>query len=64
MREKVEDTQKKMSQEDFENVKLFPILKEAYELYHELDMKIEEAERKVKSIQKQKTLMKETKKKA
>ena len=39
LKERVEDTQKKMNQEDFENVKILPLLKEAYELYAELDSK-------------------------
>lgn len=63
LKEKVEDTQKKMAQEDFENIKLLPILKEAYDLYAELDGKKEEAERKVQKIQKAKLAMKETMKK-
>jgi hypothetical protein len=50
LKERVEDTQKKMIQEDFENVKILPILKEAYELYAELDTKKEEAEKKVRKI--------------
>jgi hypothetical protein len=49
-----------MNQEDFENVKIVPILKEAYELYAELDSKKAEAEKKVKKIQKAKKEMKET----
>jgi hypothetical protein len=48
LKERVEDTQKKMNQEDFENIKILPILKEAYELYAELDSKKEDAEKKVR----------------
>jgi uncharacterized membrane protein len=34
MKEDVKDKQKEMPSEDFENIKLMPILKEAYDLFH------------------------------
>ena len=37
MKETVADTQKDMHPEDFENIKLTPILKEAYELWAKLN---------------------------
>ena len=60
LKERVEDTQKKMAQEYFENAKLLPILREAYDLYAELEGKKEQAEKKIKAIQKAKVSMKET----
>ena len=40
-----------MPSEDFENTKLLPILKEAYDLFHELDSRKTEAEQKIKKIE-------------
>ena len=37
MKETVADTQKNMHPEDFENIKLTPILKEAFELWAKLN---------------------------
>jgi hypothetical protein len=37
MKETVADTQKDMHPEDFENIKLTPIIKEAYELWAKLN---------------------------
>lgn len=62
MKESVVDNQKGMAQEDFENQKLLPILKEAYELLSELTARKDEANRKVKQIEKAKKEMLQTKK--
>ena len=51
-----------MASEDFENQKLFPILKEAYDLLSELTARKEEANKKVKQIEKTKKEMLQTKK--
>jgi len=51
LREGVADKQDKMPSEDFENTKLLPILKEAYDLFHELDSRKTEAEQKIKKIE-------------
>ena len=51
LREGVTDKQDKMPSEDFENAKLLPILKEAYDLFHELDGRKTDAEQKIKKIE-------------
>ena len=50
MKEDVKDKQKEMPAEDFENIKLQPILREAYDLFHMLDSRKTEAEKKIKEI--------------
>lgn len=62
MKEEVKDKQEKMPSEDFENIKLMPILKEAYELFHMLDSRKAEADKKVKDIEATKKKLIETKK--
>ena len=51
-----------MPSEDFENMKLLPILKEAYDLFHELDSRKTEAEQKIKQIEEEKKKLIQTKK--
>ena len=53
MKESVADTQKDMQQEDFENIKLTPILKEAFELWSKLNKFHQDNKNKAKEIQKQ-----------
>ena len=53
MKESVADTQKDMQQEDFENIKLTPILKEAFELWSKLNKFHQDNKNKAKHIQKQ-----------
>jgi len=62
MKEDVKDKQKEMPSEDFENIKLMPILKEAYDLFHMLDSRKAEAEKKIKDIEESKKKLIETKK--
>ena len=62
MKEDVKDKQKEMPSEDFENLKLLPILREAYDLFHMLDSRKSEAEKKIKDIEKAKKKLIETKK--
>lgn len=64
MKEEVKDKQKEMLSEDFENIKLMPILKEAYELFHSLDSRKADAEKKIKNIEEAKKKLIETKKQA
>lgn len=53
MKETVADTQKDMHPEDFENIKLTPILKEAYELFAKIHKFNEDNKKKGKVIEKQ-----------
>ena len=64
MKEDVKDKQKEMPAEDFENIKLIPILREAYDLFHSLDSRKAEAEKKIKEIEETKKKLIETKKQA
>jgi hypothetical protein len=54
MRERVEDQQEKIPPEDFENVKLFPVLKEAYEMIADIEKRKTKADARVKQINKAK----------
>ena len=60
MKETHADTQKDMRQEDFENIKLTPILKEAYELLEKLIKFTEDNKKKEKVIKKQRKELSET----
>lgn len=62
MREKVEDTQKKVPNEDFENTKLFPILDEAYQLIAKIEAHEAEAQRKIARVAKARQELKERQK--
>ena len=64
MKEDVKDKQKEMPSEDFENLKIMPILKEAYDLFHELDSRKADADKKIKSLEDTKKKLIEAKKQA
>ena len=51
MRENAEDKQKEMVPEDFENVRLFPILKEAFDIIKMLENRRADADKKIKKIE-------------
>jgi len=44
------ENQKKMAEEDFENKKLVPVLKEAFDLVNEIETKRKVAEKEIKKI--------------
>lgn len=50
LRDNKEDEQKDMPEEDFENKKLLPILKEAYDLVITLEKRKETAEKEIKRV--------------
>jgi len=52
LRETVADTQSNMPQEDFENIKLIPILKEAFDLWNKLNKFHQTNRSKARNIQK------------
>lgn len=52
------ESQKKRSEEDFENKKLLPILREAFDLISTIENRKRDAEKKIKRIERQQTKMK------
>lgn len=62
MREKVEEKQKKMANEDFDKAKLKPILEEAYRLIMLLDERNENKNSTIQKLEKEKEKLKDLKK--
>ena len=53
LEESPEEKQKKMHEEDFENIKLLPILEEAFELWRVLENKKLDAKKQAKKLKMQ-----------